>query len=66
MLPDRKKLCLKNNKGLAFLLKPAEGALEPYEIKQIEIVAYNDMWGSYQDTIVLNIAGMVGLIKILV
>jgi len=51
-------LILSENKGAVIAVHPLDGVLEPFEMKQLEVVAYNNMWGCYSDTISLKIAGI--------
>ncbi|XP_055506112.1 deleted in lung and esophageal cancer protein 1 [Leucoraja erinacea] len=49
-------LCHK--KGAAFVVHPVTGTLEPYQQREIEVTAYANMWGDYQDNLVCRVAGL--------
>lgn len=40
------------------ITKPFSGELGPFEIKTIEIYAYSDTWGDYEDEININVDGL--------
>ncbi|XP_072911149.1 deleted in lung and esophageal cancer protein 1 [Hemitrygon akajei] len=45
-----------HRKGAAFVLQPSTGILEPYQQQVIEITAYANMWGDYNDWLICRVA----------
>lgn len=48
---------LSEGKGAAFYIQPSTGTLEAFQQLTIEITAYNNMWGEYQDNLVCKVGG---------
>ncbi|NXH07503.1 DLEC1 protein, partial [Loxia leucoptera] len=46
---------LSQGKGAAFYIQPSTGTLEAFQQLTIEITAYNNMWGEYQDNLVCKV-----------
>ncbi|CAN8185146.1 unnamed protein product [Coccothraustes coccothraustes] len=46
---------LSQGKGAAFYIQPSTGTLEAFQQLTIEIAAYNNMWGEYQDNLVCKV-----------
>uniref|UniRef100_A0A8D2N6G4 HYDIN/VesB/CFA65-like Ig-like domain-containing protein n=1 Tax=Zonotrichia albicollis TaxID=44394 RepID=A0A8D2N6G4_ZONAL len=46
---------LSQGKGAAFHIQPSSGTLEAFQQLTIEIAAYNNMWGEYQDNLVCKV-----------
>ncbi|NXX65079.1 DLEC1 protein, partial [Spizella passerina] len=46
---------LSQGKGAAFHIQPSTGTLEAFQQLTIEIAAYNNMWGEYQDNLVCKV-----------
>ncbi|XP_059324950.1 deleted in lung and esophageal cancer protein 1 [Ammospiza nelsoni] len=46
---------LSQGKGAAFHIQPSSGTLEAFQQLTIEIAAYNNMWGEYQDYLVCKV-----------
>ncbi|NWX54276.1 DLEC1 protein, partial [Promerops cafer] len=46
---------LSQGKGAAFYIQPCRGTLEAFQQLTIEIAAYNNMWGEYQDNLVCKV-----------
>ncbi|XP_065053136.1 deleted in lung and esophageal cancer protein 1-like isoform X2 [Rhopilema esculentum] len=56
-----KDLCdaaLSDGKGAAFLPNPSQGQLGPFEQIIIEVTAYVDMWGEYNDKLICIVDGL--------
>ncbi|XP_013414779.1 deleted in lung and esophageal cancer protein 1 [Lingula anatina] len=49
------QVMLRDGKGAAFSIQPSSGVLEPFSELMIEITAFNDMWGHYQDKLVCKV-----------
>ncbi|NXC99176.1 DLEC1 protein, partial [Certhia familiaris] len=49
---------LSQGKGAAFYIQPSTGTLEAFQQLTIEIAAYNNMWGEYQDTLVCKVGDL--------
>uniref|UniRef100_A0A8C0UHG9 DLEC1 cilia and flagella associated protein n=1 Tax=Cyanistes caeruleus TaxID=156563 RepID=A0A8C0UHG9_CYACU len=49
---------LSQGKGAAFYIQPSAGTLEAFQQLTIEIAAYNNMWGEYQDNLVCKVGGV--------
>eukprot|EP00794_Sanderia_malayensis_P003460 gene3460-3956_t len=54
---------LANGKGVAFVAEPCQGQLRPFEQIVVEITAYCNMWGEYNDSLLCSI-GNLDLVKI--
>ena len=50
-----RKLILSDSKGIAIVLNQSSGVLEPFEMKELTAVVYNNMWGIYKDVITIDI-----------
>ncbi|NWT18177.1 DLEC1 protein, partial [Vireo altiloquus] len=46
---------LSQGKGAAFYIQPSTGTLKAFQQLTIEIAAYNNMWGEYQDNLVCKV-----------
>nr|XP_026694559.1 deleted in lung and esophageal cancer protein 1 isoform X1 [Ciona intestinalis] len=57
-IADKCKRVLSSGLGAAFLLDPPSGKLGPYQSQVINISAYNNMWGKYEDTFVCDVEGL--------
>ncbi|NXB92103.1 DLEC1 protein, partial [Vidua chalybeata] len=49
---------LSQGKGAAFYIQPSTGILEAFQQFTIEIAAYNNMWGEYQDNLVCKVGDL--------
>ncbi|KAF4800195.1 Deleted in lung and esophageal cancer protein 1 [Turdus rufiventris] len=49
---------LSQGKGAAFYIQPSTGTLEAFQQLTIEITAYNNMWGEYQDNLVCKVGDL--------
>ncbi|NXR24703.1 DLEC1 protein, partial [Cinclus mexicanus] len=49
---------LSQGKGAAFHIQPSTGTLEAFQQVTIEIAAYNNMWGEYQDNLVCKVGDL--------
>ncbi|KAL2307147.1 hypothetical protein Nmel_000095 [Mimus melanotis] len=49
---------LSQGKGAAFYIQPSTGTLEAFQQVTIEISAYNNMWGEYQDNLVCKVGDL--------
>ncbi|NXH39548.1 DLEC1 protein, partial [Dicaeum eximium] len=49
---------LSQGKGAAFYIQPSTGTLEAFQQVSIEIAAYNNMWGEYQDNLVCKVGDL--------
>ncbi|NXI31871.1 DLEC1 protein, partial [Sterrhoptilus dennistouni] len=49
---------LSEGKGAAFYIQPSTGTLEAFQQLTIEITAYNNMWGEYQDNLVCKVGDL--------
>lgn len=54
---DLETSILSDGRGVAFSLNPCRGFLEPFQSEEVTVVAYNNMWGAYQDNISINVEG---------
>lgn len=52
---------LSQGKGAAFCIQPSTGTLKAFQQLTIEIAAYNNMWGEYQDNLVCKVGGVLVL-----
>ena len=50
---------LKHGRGLAIQAWPETGMLEAYAEICVELTAFNDMWGSYEDEVVVVVGELV-------
>ncbi|NXT93698.1 DLEC1 protein, partial [Anhinga rufa] len=49
---------LSHGKGVAFHVEPSTGTLKAFQQLIIEITAYNNMWGEYQDDLVCKVGDL--------
>ncbi|KFZ50995.1 Deleted in lung and esophageal cancer protein 1, partial [Antrostomus carolinensis] len=49
---------LSHGKGVAFHVQPSTGTLKAFQQLIIEITAYNNMWGEYQDDLVCKVGDL--------
>ncbi|NWS56289.1 DLEC1 protein, partial [Chunga burmeisteri] len=49
---------LSHGKGVAFHIQPSTGTLKAFQQLIIEITAYNNMWGEYQDDLVCKVGDL--------
>ncbi|KAG7317632.1 hypothetical protein KOW79_018667 [Hemibagrus wyckioides] len=49
---------LAHGKGVAFLVEPEKGTLDPFETVVINITAHSDMWGDYEDHLVCKVGDL--------
>ncbi|NXU87910.1 DLEC1 protein, partial [Xiphorhynchus elegans] len=49
---------LSQGKGVAFHIQPSTGILKAFQQLSIEIAAYNNMWGEYQDNLVCKVGDL--------
>ncbi|NXN13017.1 DLEC1 protein, partial [Indicator maculatus] len=49
---------LSHGKGVAFHIQPSTGTLKAFQQLIIEITAYNNMWGEYQDDLVCQVGDL--------
>ncbi|NXG19802.1 DLEC1 protein, partial [Grallaria varia] len=49
---------LSHRKGVAFHIQPSMGILKGFQQLSIEIAAYNNMWGKYQDNLVCKVGDL--------
>ncbi|NXS27929.1 DLEC1 protein, partial [Pomatostomus ruficeps] len=49
---------LSQGKGAAFYVQPCTGTLKAFQQLTIEIAAYNNMWGEYQDNLVCQVGDL--------
>ncbi|NXK88434.1 DLEC1 protein, partial [Formicarius rufipectus] len=49
---------LSQGKGVAFHIQPSMGILKAFQQLSIEIAAYNNMWGEYQDNLVCKVGDL--------
>ncbi|NXK08085.1 DLEC1 protein, partial [Herpetotheres cachinnans] len=49
---------LSHGKGVAFHIQPSTGTLKAFQQLIIEIAAYNNMWGEYQDNLVCEVGDL--------
>lgn len=47
---------LANGKGAAFFVEPNSGTLGPFESLTINIIAFTNMWGEYQDNLICKVS----------
>ncbi|XP_070564757.1 deleted in lung and esophageal cancer protein 1-like [Ptychodera flava] len=52
---DFSKAILRDGRGAAFVIHPETGILPPFGEQVIEITAFTDMWGHYNDTLIFNV-----------
>ncbi|CAK8688669.1 unnamed protein product [Clavelina lepadiformis] len=57
-MAEHSKLMLRDGRGLAFAVEPERGFLEPYQSQEINVTAYSDMWGRYNDVFTCQIEGL--------
>uniref|UniRef100_A0A8C9MV17 DLEC1 cilia and flagella associated protein n=1 Tax=Serinus canaria TaxID=9135 RepID=A0A8C9MV17_SERCA len=61
VISDFAAALLSQGKGAAFYIQPSTGTLEAFQQLTIEITAYNNMWGEYQDNLVCKVGGVLVL-----
>ncbi|XP_076868774.1 deleted in lung and esophageal cancer protein 1 isoform X2 [Brachyhypopomus gauderio] len=49
---------LAHGKGVAFLAEPQSGTLGPFETATINITAFSNMWGDYQDHLICKVGDL--------
>ncbi|XP_046879409.1 deleted in lung and esophageal cancer protein 1 isoform X5 [Hypomesus transpacificus] len=49
---------LADGKGLAFFVQPDSGMLGPFETQTIDITAFTNMWGEYQDQLISKVGDL--------
>ncbi|CAL8312804.1 unnamed protein product [Merluccius merluccius] len=49
---------LSQGKGAAFLVRPGDGTLAPFETRLVDVTAYSDMWGEYRDRLVCRVGDL--------
>ncbi|NWX44937.1 DLEC1 protein, partial [Steatornis caripensis] len=49
---------LSHGKGVAFHIQPSTGTLKAFQQLIVEITAYNNMWGEYQDDLVCEVGDL--------
>ncbi|XP_050174135.1 deleted in lung and esophageal cancer protein 1 [Myiozetetes cayanensis] len=49
---------LSQGKGVAFHIQPSMGTLRAFQQLSIEIAAYNNMWGEYQDNLICKVGDL--------
>ncbi|XP_009952310.1 PREDICTED: deleted in lung and esophageal cancer protein 1, partial [Leptosomus discolor] len=49
---------LSHGKGVAFHIQPSTGTLKAFQQLIVEITAYNNMWGEYQDDLVCQVGDL--------
>ncbi|NXF86071.1 DLEC1 protein, partial [Eubucco bourcierii] len=49
---------LSHGKGVAFHIQPSTGTLKAFQQLIVEITAYNNMWGEYQDDLVCKVGDL--------
>lgn len=54
-LLEHKSAALSEMKGAAFLPIPSQGRIGPFEQIIIEVIAYMDMWGEYNDFLLCEV-----------
>ncbi|XP_077978029.1 deleted in lung and esophageal cancer protein 1-like [Glandiceps talaboti] len=52
---DYSKAVLREGHGAAFVIQPETGILPPFGEQVLEVTAYTDMWGQYNDTLICKI-----------
>ncbi|XP_071961985.1 deleted in lung and esophageal cancer protein 1-like [Antedon mediterranea] len=57
LLTDYTKVVLREGKGVAFVVQPSCGMLDPFDELEVEVTAYADMWGQYSDDLVCKVSG---------
>ena len=56
IITDLCKTMLREGKGTAFALSPASGVLEPFCDQVVEVTAFSDMWGEYNDNVICKVS----------
>ncbi|RUS82779.1 hypothetical protein EGW08_009443 [Elysia chlorotica] len=54
-MEEYNKFILSEKNGLAFVVYPLSGKLQPFGESIIEITAHSNMWGKYQDNIIFKV-----------
>ncbi|XP_073686554.1 deleted in lung and esophageal cancer protein 1 [Garra rufa] len=49
---------LSHGRGAAFFVEPNSGMLSPYETQTINITAFTNMWGDYQDNLICKVGDL--------
>ncbi|KAJ3611636.1 hypothetical protein NHX12_021651 [Muraenolepis orangiensis] len=49
---------LSHEKGAAFLVRPGNGMLAPFDKRVVEVTAYSNMWGEYRDHLVCKVGDL--------
>ena len=52
---DYAKAVLRDNRGVAFVVSPASGVLEPFSQLAVSVEAFSDMWGSYTENLICKV-----------
>ncbi len=47
---------LKSGHGLALSVTPSSGILGPFEILEVQVTVFSDMWGEYKDTLLCKVS----------
>ena len=62
---DLCRAMLQHGRGVAVQAAPETGLLDAYAEMCVELTAYNDMWGSYEDVVVVVVGKSFGVACIL-
>lgn len=54
-MEEYNKYILSEKKGVAFVIYPASGRLQPFGESIIEITAHSNMWGKYSDNLIFKV-----------
>ncbi|XP_071803084.1 deleted in lung and esophageal cancer protein 1-like [Asterias amurensis] len=55
---DYAKAVLRDNRGVAFVVSPASGVLEPFSQLAVSVEAFSDMWGSYTENLICKVSDL--------
>ncbi len=55
LLPEFINCLLSHGRGAAFFVEPNSGMLGPFETQTINITAFTNMWGNYQDNLICKV-----------
>ncbi len=55
LLPEFVNCLLSHGRGAAFFVEPNSGMLGPFETQTINITAFTNMWGNYQDNLICKV-----------
>ena len=58
---DLCRAMLQHGRGVAVQAAPETGLLDAYAEMCVELTAYNDMWGSYEDVVVVVVGKSFGV-----